>query len=60
MTTLLLPRQMAKIVAIEEIEENEYFNDRRLQVSIFMSPLNVHVNLFPIAGTGKILQIPSR
>jgi len=40
-----------RVVAIEEIEENEYFRDRRLQVSIFMSPLNVHVNLFPIAGT---------
>lgn len=42
-----------KIVAIEETEENEYFNDRRLQVSIFMSPLNVHVNLFPITGSVK-------
>ena len=40
-----------KIVAVEEMEENEYFRDRRLQVSIFMSPLNVHVNHFPIAGT---------
>ena len=40
-----------KVVAIEEMEENEYFGDRRLQVSIFMSPLNVHVNHFPITGT---------
>ena len=40
-----------KVVAIEEIEEHEYFGDRRLQVSIFMSPLNVHVNIIPIAGT---------
>ena len=40
-----------RVVAIEEIEENEYFRDRRLQVSIFMSPLNVHVNHFPITGT---------
>ncbi len=40
-----------KVVAIEEIEENEFFNDRRLQVSIFMSPLNVHMNHFPITGT---------
>jgi phosphatidylserine decarboxylase len=38
------------IVTVEETEENEYFHDRRLQVSIFMSPLNVHVNLFPIEG----------
>lgn len=39
-----------KIVAIEEIQPDEYFTDRRLQVSIFMSPLNVHVNLNPIRG----------
>ncbi len=40
-----------KIVTIEEIEENEYFKDKRLQVSIFMSPTNVHVNRNPISGT---------
>lgn len=40
-----------KIVAIEEIEESEYFKDKRLQVSIFMTPLNVHVNRNPISGT---------
>jgi phosphatidylserine decarboxylase len=39
-----------KVVVIEETEENEYFKDKRLQVSIFMSPLNVHVNRFPVAG----------
>ncbi len=39
-----------KIVAVEETDENEYFGDKRLQVSIFMSPLNVHVNHFPIGG----------
>ena len=39
-----------KIVTIEEIEADEYFNDRRLQVSIFMSPLNVHVNRNPVSG----------
>jgi len=33
-----------KVVAIEEVEADEYFADRRIQVSIFMSPLNVHVN----------------
>jgi len=38
------------IVAIEEVEENLYFNETRLQVSIFMSPLNVHMNLYPISG----------
>jgi phosphatidylserine decarboxylase len=40
-----------KIVVIEEIVETEYFNDRRIQVSIFMSPTNVHVNRNPIGGT---------
>ena len=39
-----------KIVAIEEIQADEYFTDRRLQVSIFMSPLNVHVNRNPVTG----------
>ena len=42
-----------KIVAIEEVEENEYFHDRRLQVSIFMSLWNVHANWFPVEGTVK-------
>ena len=40
-----------KIVVIEEVEENEYFHDKRLQVSIFMSPFNVHANWYPIEGT---------
>lgn len=39
-----------EVVAIEEIEETEYFNDQRIQVSIFMSPLNVHVNRYPNSG----------
>jgi len=38
------------IVVIEEVNENEYFKDKRIQVSIFMSPLNVHVNYYPIEG----------
>lgn len=40
-----------KIVVIEETHEPEYFNKKRLQVSIFMSPTNVHVNRNPISGT---------
>lgn len=40
-----------KIVAIEEVNENEYFEDKRIQISIFMSPTNVHVNRNPISGT---------
>ena len=39
-----------KVVVIEEVFENEYFKDKRLQVSIFMSPINVHVNRYPIRG----------
>lgn len=39
-----------KVVAIEKVHENEYFNDERMLVSIFMSIHNVHINWFPIAG----------
>ena len=42
-----------KIVVIEETQENEYFKDKRIQISIFMSPLNVHANYFPISGIVK-------
>ncbi len=40
-----------QVVVIEPTEENEYFHDQRLQVSIFMSPFNVHANWYPIEGT---------
>lgn len=39
-----------KVVVIEQTEESEYFQDKRRQISIFMSPLNVHVNRVPISG----------
>jgi len=39
-----------KVVVIEEITDVEYFKDKRIQVSIFMSPANVHVNRNPISG----------
>lgn len=42
-----------KVVVIEEVEETEYFNDKRRQVSIFMSPINVHVTRYPASGTVK-------
>ena len=42
-----------KVVVIEETEETEFLKDRRLQVSIFMSPINVHVNRNPISGIVK-------
>ncbi|HVI43900.1 MAG TPA: phosphatidylserine decarboxylase family protein [Chitinophaga sp.] len=45
-----------KVVVIEEVYEPEYFKDKRLQVSIFMSPANVHVNRNPISGNVKLSQ----
>lgn len=39
-----------KVVVIEEVQADEYFSDKRIQVSVFMSPLNVHVNRNPISG----------
>jgi phosphatidylserine decarboxylase len=38
------------VVVIEEVDEHDYFGDKRIQVSVFMSPLNVHVNWYPISG----------
>ncbi|MCP9201399.1 phosphatidylserine decarboxylase family protein [Gramella sp. GC03-9] len=40
-----------KVVAIEEVYEKEYFKDKRIQISIFMSPINVHVTRHPVGGT---------
>ena len=40
-----------KVVIVKEVEEPEYFKGKRLQVSIFMSPLNVHVTRYPVSGT---------
>jgi phosphatidylserine decarboxylase len=45
-----------KIVVVEEVEETEYFKDRRIQISIFMSPLNVHANFYPISGITKYVK----
>lgn len=45
-----------KIVVIEKTVENEYFNDERIQVSIFMSPTNVHINWYPVSGRIKFLR----
>lgn len=42
-----------KVVVIEEVFEGEYFKDQRLQVSIFMSPINVHVTRYPVNGRVK-------
>ena len=45
-----------KIVVIEEVEENEYFHDKRLMISIFMSLFNVHANWFPVDGKVKFVK----
>ena len=45
-----------KVVVIEEVTESEYFHDRRIQVSIFMSPMNVHANYNPISGLIKYVK----
>ena len=45
-----------RVVVIEEVEENEYFHDRRLMVSIFMSLFNVHANWFPVDGRVKAVK----
>ena len=42
-----------KVVVVEEVEEPEYFKGKRLQVSIFMSPINVHVTRYALNGTVK-------
>ena len=42
-----------KIVVIEETTENEFYKDKRIQVSIFMSPLNIHNQVYPISGKVK-------
>lgn len=44
-----------KIVVIEEVEENQYFHDKRIMVSIFMSLFNVHANWFPVDGKVKFV-----
>ena len=47
---LVLSPVDGKVVVIEEVFEKEYYNEKRLQISIFMSPLNVHVTRYPVGG----------
>lgn len=54
--TLIYAPADGKVVVIEETEETEYFKDRRLQLSIFMSPLDVHVNRNPLGGEVKYVK----
>lgn len=53
---LIIAPADGKVVVIEEVEENEYFHDRRLMVSIFMSLFNVHANWTPCDGTVKLVR----
>ena len=45
-----------KVVNIEEVYEDEYFGEKKLLISIFMSPFDVHINRYPISGTVKYYQ----
>ena len=45
-----------KIVVVEDVDEHVYFQDKRLMISIFMSPLNVHANWFPVDGKVKFVK----
>ena len=54
-TTIKNPKHIiapadGKVVVIEEVYEGEYFKDKRTQISIFMSPFNVHINFNPLSG----------
>ncbi len=51
--SILLAPADGKVVVIEEVEEPEFFKDKRIQVSIFMSPFNVHINRNPVTGIVK-------
>jgi phosphatidylserine decarboxylase len=54
-THILAPAD-GKVVVIEEIEEREYLNEKRIQLSIFMSPIDKHINRNPVSGTIKYLK----
>jgi len=53
---MIISPASGKIVAIETVNESEYFKDKRIQVSVFMSPANVHVNWSPVDGIVKYLK----
>jgi len=52
-TNVVVAPADGKIVVVEEVDENEYFQDKRLMISIFMSVVNVHANWYPVDGTVK-------
>ena len=47
---LILSPADGKVVAINEVDELEYFKDKKIQISIFLSPLDIHVNRYPVSG----------
>ena len=48
--TLVVAPADGRVVVVETVDEHEYFGDKRIQISIFMSVFNVHANWYPIAG----------
>lgn len=54
--SLIISPADGEVVLIQEVEENEYMNSKAIQVSIFLSPLDVHVNRNPISGTVEYLK----
>ena len=52
-TNVVVAPADGKIVVVEEVDEYEYFHDKRLMISIFMSVVNVHANWYPVDGTVK-------
>ena len=57
-TNLIIAPADGKVVVIENADEPEYLKDERLQISVFMSPLNVHQNRTPIGGKVKYFKRP--
>ena len=47
---LILSPADGKVISIKEVDELEYFKDKKLQISIFLSPLDIHVNRYPVSG----------
>ena len=54
-TKMVVAPADGRIVVIEEVDEHKYFHDKRLMISIFMSPWNVHANWFPVDGKVKFV-----
>jgi len=53
---IILSGADGKVVVIEEVTESEYFNEKKIQLSVFMSPTNVHVNWYPVSGIIKFFR----